>query len=267
LGTYLAELFKVADSNGDGVLQPSEFRRLLRLSGFNFSEELIDEVLNIADTNHDGVIEYDEFIPAMVGIIKAIAAKEAMPNLADVPPRMLEDYLTKLFQVADTNGDGVLQPEEFQNLLEMSGFNLPTEIVVELLEAADVNHDGVIEYGEFIPVALEMLKAKTGMVGQPRREILAKQDSLEDMTKPQLMQLARDCGLKKAGRPWAVCCPPFGQDMQGERRGPDSCAKQDVVQALRKKFAHIDGYWTNAPMGSRRGQYQVHARPGARRWS
>ena len=86
-----------------------------------------------------------------------------MPNIADVPPAMLERYLKKLFAVADTNGDGVLQPSEFKRLLELSGFNFSKAQIRQLLSMADVNHDGVIEYDEFIPVALEILKA------QPRR--------------------------------------------------------------------------------------------------
>ena len=36
---YMEKLFAVADKNGDGVLQPDEFERLLHLSGFNFNSE------------------------------------------------------------------------------------------------------------------------------------------------------------------------------------------------------------------------------------
>jgi hypothetical protein len=83
-----------------------------------------------------------------------------MPNLDDVPPEMLARYFKKLFAVADTNGDGVLQPAEFKRLLELSGFNFDKVTVRRLLNSADVNHDGVIEYDEFVPVALEILKSK-----------------------------------------------------------------------------------------------------------
>jgi len=47
-------------------------------------------------------------------------------------------------------------------VLEDSGFNLPPTTVRKLLNAVDMNQDGVVEYGEFIPVALEMLKARKG---------------------------------------------------------------------------------------------------------
>ena len=66
--------------------------------------------------------------------------------------------MSKLFSIADVNGDGVLQPEEFENLLESCGFDLSEEQIAEIVEAADVNHDGVIEYSEFVPVAVDILK-------------------------------------------------------------------------------------------------------------
>ena len=36
-----------------------------------------------------------------------------MPKWDDVPEPMLERYLEKLFAIGDTNGNGVLQPQEF----------------------------------------------------------------------------------------------------------------------------------------------------------
>merc|ERR1711939_735754 len=101
----------------------------------------------LADTNQDGALQYDEFIPAMMAIIaganeaqsgatlpesraapppraraaaaqgRVNAAGSAIPNFADVPPAMLDSYLTKLFQIGDTNGDGVLSSTDFENLL------------------------------------------------------------------------------------------------------------------------------------------------------
>merc|ERR1712188_281703 len=99
-----------------------EFKRLLELSGFNFSADTVAKLMDAADVNHDGVIEYEEFIPVMRAILNEKKAA-AMPNLADVPDDMLERYFAKLFKVADANGDGVLQPAEFKRLLELSGFN------------------------------------------------------------------------------------------------------------------------------------------------
>jgi len=187
LERYLAKLFSVADTNGDGVLQPSEFKRLLELSGFNFSAATVAKLMDAADVNHDGVIEYEEFIPVALAMHEEMVRRKAakasgaagMPNLADVPPELLERYLAKLFSVADTNGDGVLQPTELSRLLELSGFNLTPQQVAEVIDNADVNHDGVISYEEFVPIAAEILQARA-QAGAPAMP------NLQDVPAPML---------------------------------------------------------------------------------
>jgi len=126
----------------------------------------------MADVNKDGVIEYDEFAAAAAEFLSAPGAVAAaatarttvaappMPNLKDVPQDLLERYLKKLFELADTNGDGVLQPSEFKRMLEVSGFNFTRLQVGNLIAMADLNHDGVIEYDEFVPMAMELLQAR-----------------------------------------------------------------------------------------------------------
>merc|ERR1711957_683981 len=59
MADYLQKLFKVADSNDDGVLSPVEFAELLSRSGFNFPEHMIISLVKAADVNEDGVIEYE----------------------------------------------------------------------------------------------------------------------------------------------------------------------------------------------------------------
>merc|ERR1711871_1905151 len=162
LKRYLKKLFAVGDVNGDGVLQPEEMSRLLELSGFNLAPSQVAAIVDEADVNKDGVIEYDEFVPVAIGILQARLRTGAptMPKIDDVPPAMLERYFKKLFAIADTNGDGVLQPTEFRRLLELSGFNLSASQVNELVSRADTNNNGVIEYDEFIPVAMDILRTR-----------------------------------------------------------------------------------------------------------
>ena len=74
-----------------------------------------------------------------------------LPTWDQVPAAMLEKYLEKLFAIGDTNQDGVLQPQEFLELLTRCGLRIPSDVVLDMFLKADVNGDGVIEYGEFIP--------------------------------------------------------------------------------------------------------------------
>ena len=41
---YLSRLFFIGDRNGDGVLQPDEFKSLLKLSALEFPDEIIAKV-------------------------------------------------------------------------------------------------------------------------------------------------------------------------------------------------------------------------------
>eukprot|EP00656_Telonema_subtile_P053831 TRINITY_DN786_c0_g1_i8.p1 TRINITY_DN786_c0_g1~~TRINITY_DN786_c0_g1_i8.p1 ORF type:complete len:170 (+),score=46.67 TRINITY_DN786_c0_g1_i8:1-510(+) len=111
LESYLQRLFQIGDRNGDGVLSPAEFESLLRKSGFKFDDATIRRIMNAVDTNHDGVIQYEEFVPAILALVRhkssAPAAAPAptaapaagMPNLSDVPPAQLERYMQRLFKI------------------------------------------------------------------------------------------------------------------------------------------------------------------------
>merc|ERR1712195_208426 len=78
---YLQKLFKIADSNDDGVLSPVEFAELLSRSGFNFPDHMIIQMIKAADVNEDGVIEYEEFVPAMMGLAAAMNEEDLAPDV------------------------------------------------------------------------------------------------------------------------------------------------------------------------------------------
>ena len=90
------------------------------------------------------------------------ASKSKLAHASTFTTEQLESYLQKLFQIADVNGDGVLQPDELTKLLQMCGFELSAEEIAQFVSAADTNHDGVIEYEEFLPVASKMLQSQKG---------------------------------------------------------------------------------------------------------
>jgi len=197
MADYLQKLFKVADTNDDGVLQPVEFADLLSRSGFNFPAHVIVSLVKAADVNEDGVIEYEEFVPAMLGLMEACNEEDLVPEVAEgvpmwdeVPDDMLERYLAKLFAIGDTNGDGVLQPTEFLELLTRAGLRFPAELVLKLFLEADVNQDGVIEYDEFMPAMLDVIGSmKEGADAAPA----AVEDSSDDAARNFLLNgMSRD---------------------------------------------------------------------------
>ena len=172
MADYLHSLFEIGDTNDDGVLSPDEFTKLLSRSGFNFPDGVIAALVTAADVNEDGVVEYDEFVPAMLAALEwsselaEVVTEEIvdqhfeynpMPQSCDIPAGRMADYLHSLFEIGDTNDDGVLSPVEFTKLLSRSGFNFPDNVIAALVKAADVNEDGVIEYSEFVPAMLGVI--------------------------------------------------------------------------------------------------------------
>jgi Ca2+-binding EF-hand superfamily protein len=58
----LRKLFSEMDRNGNGTVEPVEFKYCMRVWGAEFTEEEITQIVKHFDTNKDGKISFDEFI-------------------------------------------------------------------------------------------------------------------------------------------------------------------------------------------------------------
>lgn len=59
----LADTFKKADVNGDGVLSPEEIKHhLAPLVGLSMENDQIEDFIKRADADGDGKVDYDEFV-------------------------------------------------------------------------------------------------------------------------------------------------------------------------------------------------------------
>merc|ERR1712086_559783 len=111
---------------------------------------------DLPELTHE-VEQFEMAKPAMHAVDDRVEPKR-MPEPTAVPAGRMADYLHGLFEIGDTNGDGVLSPEECAKLLSRSGFNFPEDVIDALVSAADVNEDGVIEYDEFVPAMLGLMQ-------------------------------------------------------------------------------------------------------------
>ncbi|KAF9905473.1 calmodulin-like 3 [Linnemannia zychae] len=64
------ESFGIFDKNGDGVINASELRSLLRMVGEKFQNQNINETMQQFDTNKDGQIDFEEFLVLVNKITK-----------------------------------------------------------------------------------------------------------------------------------------------------------------------------------------------------
>merc|ERR1712166_1510835 len=91
-------------------------RDLLQKSGFNLDQQTIAQIMVKVDVNRDGVIQFSEFCHAISILINTMSQEEenVMPDIKSVNKLELRSYFMRLFKIADTNGDGVLQPAEME---------------------------------------------------------------------------------------------------------------------------------------------------------
>ena len=65
------------------------------------------------------------------------------------------EELKKAFAVMDTNGDGVVTKDELKSLLKGLGEDVNDEVVDEMIKMADENGDGKIQFQEFVNAATQ----------------------------------------------------------------------------------------------------------------
>ena len=129
----LRQVFHSLDSNHDGTLSMQELRTGLKHAGFG-NDVKVDKWFQKANVNPSGEISYTEFIAALLetqGELQRDKVSEAFhsfdldrsgyitrQNLKDALGVSLDsDYVERLVQEADTDGDGKISFEEFQAVI------------------------------------------------------------------------------------------------------------------------------------------------------
>ena len=162
LNEYLEELFQVCDENRDGVLEAWEFKKLMSISGFHFSEAAVAEMLVEYDSNGDGVIAFKE----LQSMVETLKERQVIKNVKGrTSQRDLEALLSKKFKEADKDGNGSLDAEEFAQCLRgIEDMNL-SDSVIEILwrvsiDSKDADENGRLHFEGFVPVMSSLLSTQ-----------------------------------------------------------------------------------------------------------
>ena len=176
---FVLELFKGADTDGNGYLDRREFKTVMSSAELDLSPRDIRQIMAQCDENGDGVIEYREFLPLMTEILLALQARDAVARereanedeareAADemlafgVSQADLEATMRRAFADADLDGNGVLSEAEFKQCLKDAALGLTKQQINVLMSETDLNGDGNVCYEEFVPIChgifVEMFK-------------------------------------------------------------------------------------------------------------
>lgn len=171
---FALELFKKFDADKNGLLDPWEMREVLSSAALDLTEAEQRDILAEIDANENGVVDYKEFVPFLHGLMAAVRSKNAARAARDERDRATRDEaqlsfvkgmthdeldatLRRVFEDADLDGNGVLDPREFSKALRSADLGLSKKEINLLLAESDKNADGVVDYDEFVPVCFDIL--------------------------------------------------------------------------------------------------------------
>jgi len=176
--SIIQDLFHKYDGDGNGYLDPSEFKSLMQdlQQRMDFPPDEIYRFLAEADMNEDGMIEYEEFIPLALQIVQGMYAKKRLEqHISDVDQHaedllvhgMSRDELTELvssiFERMDQDGSGTLSKAEFATALTSMELGLTRREINTVMFQIDQDGDGGVSYREFVPFAFDLLQKLTSL--------------------------------------------------------------------------------------------------------
>jgi Ca2+-binding EF-hand superfamily protein len=176
--TIIQDLFHKYDGDGNGYLDPTEFKSLMQdlQQRMEFPKDEIYRFLAEADMNEDGKIEYEEFIPLALQIVQGMYAKKRLEqHISDIDQHaedllvhgMSREELTELvgsiFERMDQDGSGTLSKAEFATALTSMELGLTRREINTVMFQIDQDGDGGVSYREFVPFAFDLLQKLTSL--------------------------------------------------------------------------------------------------------
>uniref|UniRef100_A0A0K0E395 EF-hand domain-containing protein n=1 Tax=Strongyloides stercoralis TaxID=6248 RepID=A0A0K0E395_STRER len=130
----LEDVFHMLDLDNDGLLGRSEIGALLRQSNCNSSSKELNYIFEEVDTNENGKINENSFLSFMK------------------PPKNQEITITQLENQFDkfASKEDFINIDDLKNIIKELDFQHDDDHLSKTFDAADSNNDGLINFHEFV---------------------------------------------------------------------------------------------------------------------
>eukprot|EP00904_Undaria_pinnatifida_P000824 jgi/Undpi1/10742/HiC_scaffold_29.g13190.m1 len=132
--------FGTVDQSGEVTLQPHDLRRMLQSMGVVVSEDKLSQMVSRADKASTGYISEDDFLEAFDWLM--------------LQGQDERDYMA-IFNMLDRDNNGYVDVDELTNLHSTTKERLTMLEAKTILQVADKNGDGRMNYEEFLEMMTE----------------------------------------------------------------------------------------------------------------
>ncbi|KAJ5070633.1 programmed cell death 6 [Anaeramoeba ignava] len=122
------QLFLELDENGDENLSKAEFAHAIKKMKFELQKEQLDLMFQITDTNRNGLASFEEFVSTLLYLYN----------------------IKRVFESADTEGNGTLDTTEFYKFLPILKIKASKHDAQQALSQFDLDNDGELNFPEFV---------------------------------------------------------------------------------------------------------------------
>ncbi|KRX03957.1 hypothetical protein PPERSA_12404 [Pseudocohnilembus persalinus] len=133
----IKEAFDLFDSDGGGQIDPKELKAAMTSLGFEAKNQTIYQMIADLDADGSGAIEFPEFLSLMTARISDKDSKED---------------IEKVFRLFDDEKLGYISIKNLRRVAKELGETMDDNELVEMIERADTDGDGMVNFEDFYAI-------------------------------------------------------------------------------------------------------------------
>ncbi|CEO95687.1 EF-hand domain-containing protein [Plasmodiophora brassicae] len=130
----LHEAFNLFDTDGTGEIDPQELKQAMQSLGYDVKNQMVYQVLESLDKDGDKRINFNEFLDMMTARMSSKDSRED---------------IMKVFRLFDDDNKGKISLDNLRRVARELGEDMNEEELKEMITRADLDGDGMINEDEF----------------------------------------------------------------------------------------------------------------------